>query len=153
MSNIKSIDEFFGRNVSYSDEKKAEYLKLQNDRSSPFKDCPLSDIFVYAAVLGFELKQREKLKRPKPNVVSHAFTREQKAILLTIAISTESIDILLDHKHTTKIIEEYANYGINHIAEEWLGRQGQDPVIQICHKIENIIDEIEPNLASTQIQI
>ncbi len=153
MSGFKHIDEFFDRNVSYSKEKSEEYEKLRNDPDSPFQDCQLADIFVYAVALGFELKQREKLKHPQPNINTHAFTTNQKTILLAIAVSSKDVHVLFNHKSTTKIIEEYANYGINHLATAWLGRKEHDPITQMCGKIVEITEKIESNfLAMTPLE-
>lgn len=111
---VESIDEFFGRNVSYAKDKYEAYNRLREDSKSPFKGRSMVDIFVSAAVAGFVNKKRSKLKKKTPNISAVAMTPEQKAVLLTIAISTEgAVDILFKKAKVVDIIEEYANSGID----------------------------------------
>ena len=94
---------FFGRNVSYSKSKFKIYERLRADPLSPFKGKNMSDVFVFAAVAGFRNNKKTKLVKAMPNISAVAFSRKQKAILLSLVISdTNGIDILFDAAKATR---------------------------------------------------
>ena len=126
---VENIDEFFGRNVSYAKDKYDAYDNLRGDSKSPFKGRSMVDIFVSAAVAGFVSKKRSRLKKKTPNISAVAMTPEQKAILLTIAISVEgTVDVLFDRAKTIEIIEEYANAGITILESRISEKLYSDPI-------------------------
>ena len=143
MTENLNLDNFFGRNLSYSGEKIKSYNRLREDALSPFKGRTMSDIFVYAAIFGFINGRREELKNVKPQISSLALSRQRRAILLSIAISNSGgIDILFDQQKTTKIIEEYANGGIDMLEPELLGNVTTvDAITLMSSRMKEIIDE------------
>ena len=116
---MPDFEGFFGRNVSYSKEKLTIYDKLQNDPLSPFKGRIMSEIFAYAAAFGFKKGRKEALRQAVPNISAAAFTDTQRAVLLSIAIQSEgNVDVLFYPGTVSKIINEYANGGIDIIESE-----------------------------------
>lgn len=118
------LKQFFGRNVSYAESKFDIYNKLMKDVLSPFRGKTMADIFVYAAVFGFNAGRQHRIepKEKKPQISATAMTQEQKATLLTIAIEhTGSIDILFEEEKAAEIVEGYANMGIDLLEDKMLG--------------------------------
>ena len=148
MTENLDLDNFLGRNLSYSGEKIKNYNRLREDALSPFKGRMMADIFVYAAIYGFINDRHEELKNVKPQISSHALSKQQSAILLAITIShKKSIDILFEPDKAIKIIEEYANGGIDKLESELLGNFTVDAITQMSSKMKEIIDE---QIKSTQ---
>ena len=148
MTDSLDLDNFLGRNLSYSSEKLKNYKQLLDDPLSPFKDKTMADIFVYATIYGFINNCREELKNIKPQISSLALSKQHRAILLTIAIShKKNIDILFEPSKAIKIIEEYANGGIGKLESELLGNFTVDVITQLSSNMLEIIDE---QIKSTQ---
>ena len=143
MTDSLDLEHFFGRNVSYSAEKKPIYDKLRNDALSPFQGRDMSIIFVYAAVFGFTHDRREALKTPKPQISSVALDMVQKTTLINIAISAagKDIEILFDSAEANKIVEEYANGGIGLLESELIGSVAADPIVQMSSDMKRLIEE------------
>lgn len=136
------MDSFFGRNVSYDAVKLPIYDKLQNDALSPFKGKDMAEIFVYASVFGFKSGRREELKKAKPYISAVAFSRYQAAILLTIAIaSTRGLDVLFKNEEAAKIIQEYANAGIDVLEAELLGNVYADAITRMSSEMRQLINK------------
>ena len=136
------IDEFFGRNVSYSKDKQEAYKRLTEDSMSPFKGRNMTDVFVNAAVAGFVSKRRSKLKKKIPNISTVAMTHDQKAILLTIAIAmNESVDILFEKNEVKVIIEEYANSGIDTLEARISGSINDEPIQDMAQRMKESIQD------------
>lgn len=130
---VESIDEFFGRNVSYAKDKHEAYNRLREDSKSPFKGRSMVDVFVSAAVAGFIAKKRTKLKKKTPNISAVAMSPQQKAILLTIAISEgNTVDVLFNRSKTIDAIEEYANSGINVLESKISESLHVDPIEELA---------------------
>lgn len=133
------ISEFFGRNVSYAKDKLATYTRLRDDPLSPFKGRDMVDIFVNAAITGFTAKKRVELKKKTPNISVLAMSPEQKSILLTIAIAEKhTIDILFSKRDAVRIIEEYANGGIDILESRLSGNIHDDPVQLMAQSMKEI---------------
>ena len=142
MTDVKNLENFFDRNVSYATAKSKIYDRLRDDPLSPFQGRTMADIFVYAAVSGFKYGRREALQKAKPYISAVAFSRTQIAILLTIVIAgTHSIDILFKSKDATKILEEYANVGIERLEVELLGSVRTDAITRMSSMMKEIISE------------
>ena len=125
--NIDSLDKefdlknYFPRHVSYSQEKRIIYDRLQNDTISPLKDKLMADIFLYSAIFGFINNEKKSLNKPIPQIPSNVFDDGDKALLLAMMISssTKGVDVLLDKEEVRKTLEQYANGGIG-ILEHFL---------------------------------
>lgn len=143
MTEIKNLDDFFGRNVSYSKSKFKIYERLRADPLSPFKGKNMSDVFVFAAVAGFRHNKKTKLVKAMPQISAVAFSRKQKAILLSLVISdTNGIDILFDAAKATRTVEEYANWGIEEIESELKGNvHGADTITKMSSLMKETINE------------
>ena len=128
--------------MSYSRKKYPTYKKLQSDTLSPFKDRTMSEIFVYAAVYGFNNKKKEELKDPTPNISAVALSNKQRSVLLTIAISdTQGIDILFKQDDAIRMIEQYANGGIGLLESELLGGIHADAITKMSSSMKAILDD------------
>ncbi len=139
---VKDLDSFFGRNVSYSKEQRKIYDKLMMDQLSPFKGKNMSDIFVYAAVFGFKNNKRTELLVKRPQISAVAFTKSQKSILLTIAISDrQNIDVLFDADRVIDIIEQYANAGVEILEQDLLGNVHADAITKMSSDMKGILDK------------
>ena len=112
---MDDINDIFGRDLSYSEDKREIYDKLRK-KYPLFKDGLLADIFFYAAIMGFKNARSATLKRRIPNIRVSAFSDKQMAILLALAIAnTNGVDILMKKNGARDIIEEYANWGIDEL--------------------------------------
>ena len=102
----------------------------------------MSDIFTYAAVMGFKNNTKTRLKKPKPNIPVAALTKTQKSILLTIAITDDSrgIDILFDVEKATEIVEQYANGGVDLLETYLLGNVNIDAIDKMSSDMMRMID-------------
>ncbi len=144
MTHTKTLDNFLGRDVSYSAEKRKIYDMLLNDARSPFRGKTMAEIFVYAAVFGFKNKKREKLKKAKPQISAIAISKSHTALLLTIPIiDTNGIDVLFNSEETVSMIEEYANGGIGILGDELLGSavRAQDPIIKMASDMRDLVSD------------
>ncbi len=144
MTDNKTLNNFFGRNVSYADEKTDTYERLRNDTLSPFKGMTMGDIFVYAAVFGFKNRRREKIEKAKPNISAVALSDKQTALLLAISIAeTGGIDILFQNDAATRVIEEYANGGIDILESELIGNVDEDAIAKMFSTMKTLIADWE----------
>lgn len=136
------MDNFFGRNVNYSKKKAEIYKRLLSDKLSPFHSKNMADVFVYAAVYGFNANKKEELETKIPQISAIAFDNRQKAVLLSIAISsTGGIDTLFSSDETITIIEQYANGGIDLLEDNLLGSIHGDAITRMSSKLRDIIDD------------
>lgn len=139
MSSDLSLNNFFGRNVSYSEEKHEIYKRLQDDPLSPFKGQDMAEIFVHAAICGFNKDKPEPLEKAKPSISAVAITEEQTSILLAIVVdSTGSVEKLFKPTEASRIIEEYANGGIKLLEDELGGINGPN-IAQMSEEMMSII--------------
>ncbi len=106
------------RSLSRSDEFEAYYQLLGN--KSETKVFPtMKDVFMFALTLGFRLGERRPFtKRSGDPIPPRVFTDEDMNIIELIAYtSQDDISILIAEEATIekkcKIIEEYANYGMD----------------------------------------
>ena len=84
------------------------------------KDSPLrrpnfqnKDIFLLAMSLGFQEKNRQKLKTKEGYFFAKNFSEEENALLYALAVFEEDdLKVLLDKKKVYSIAEEYAKGGI-----------------------------------------
>ena len=146
MNKVPDFEGFFGRNVSYSKEKLTIYDKLQDDPLSPFKGRIMSEIFAYAAAFGFKKGRKEALRQAVPNISATAFTDTQRAVLLSIAIQSEgNVDVLFYPGTVSKIVNEYANGGIDIIESELIGDvDGKaDAVTKMASAMRGALDKRE----------
>lgn len=143
MNNI-TLENFFGRDVSYSKEKGEIYDMLKDDPLSPFMGETMATVFVYAAVFGFENNIKESLKHPVPQIPTSALSPTQKAVLLSLAISDNGgIDILLgDAKRATDVICKYANGGIDILESRLIkGGVGADVMTRMSADLHEMIEK------------
>lgn len=142
MDAIKNFDNAFGREAGYSKEDRKIYEELMESSLSPFKNKSMFDIFVHAAVFGFVRKDRDELNGRQPNIRVDGLKPEQRAILLTIAIAEEGIEVLFDSSKTLNIVEEYANGGIKYLKSLQEGSDGVDSIIKMSSEIKKIAKQI-----------
>lgn len=136
----RTLEDFFGRNFSYSNKKIKIYDRLRRDPLSPFKGGNLADVFFYAAVLGFRNERSEPLSDPKPNIWVNAFGRRRVAVLTTIVVSNGGIDALFDPEKAKSVLEEYANAGIDIIENDLLGGASAEPIERMSFMMKEILD-------------
>ncbi len=143
MSNIPDLEHFFGRNLSYSEEKLPIYNRLQEDELSPFKDRDMYEIYVYAAVFGFKNNTSMKLQKSVPNISAVAMPNKHKAVLLSLVIQkADDIDILFDANNVKGMIDEFANGGIDLLESELIGDpHGADAITKMSSAMRNSIRE------------
>ena len=140
------MDTFFGRNASYSKEKRKIYERLREDSLSPFIDSTMADIFVYAAVFGFINKRRDKIKTAIPQISAVALKPRQKSLLLTIAIVEKGdVDILFNKDDAILIIEEYANGGISLLEDQLISNTELDSTTMLASEMRKLAKEWEYN--------
>lgn len=138
----KTLDDFFGRNFSYSNKKIKIYDRLRRDAISPFKGGNLADVFFYAAVLGFRSGRREALADPKPNIWLNAFGSRRVAVLISMAVSDAgTLDALFDPDKAKAALEEYANAGIDLIEKDLLSGAGAEPIERMAVMMADNLDE------------
>ena len=137
--------------MSYAESKSGIYDKLMADTLSPFRNKTMVDIFVYAAVFGFnEGRQRKiKPKEKKPQISVVAMTQEQKATLLTIAIAhAGTVDILFEEEKAAEIIEEYANYGIDLLEQNMLSSIHGDIIPTLASNIRKDVKKYQSKISN-----
>jgi hypothetical protein len=132
---------YFPRDLSYSNEKKEIYERLQNGDNSPLKNKTFAEIFIYAVIYGYKNKENIPLTKAIPQIPSNAFSKINKSLLLAIMISQspKGIEVLVDKMEVKKELEQYANGGIS-ILESVLtsGRIG-DAVTQLEKEIRKLL--------------
>lgn len=136
----RTLEDFFGRNFSYSNKKIEIYDRLRRDPLSPFKGGNLADVFFYAAVLGFRNERSEPLSDPRPNIWVNAFGRRRVAVLTAIVVSHGGIDALFDPEKAKSVLEEYANAGIDIIENDLLGGASAEPIERMSFMMKEILD-------------
>lgn len=143
MNDVPDLEHFFGRNLSYSEEKLPIYNKLQEYELSPFKDKDMYEIYTYAAVSGFKNNTSVKLQKSIPNISAAAIPRKHKAVLLSLVIQKAGdIDILFDDSKVKKIIDEFANGGIDLLESELIGDpHGADAITKMSSAMRTSIRE------------
>ena len=141
----RTLDDFFGRNFSYSNKKIKIYDRLRRDPLSPFKGGNLADVFFYAAVLGFRNERSEPLSDPRPNIWVNAFGRRRVAVLTAIVVSEAGgVDALFDPEKAKCVLEEYANAGIDIIESDLLGGAGAEPIERMSFMMKESLNRGGP---------
>lgn len=142
MTKDKTLEDFFGRNFSYSNKKIKIYDRLRRDPLSPFKGGNLADVFFYAAVLGFRESRREPLVDPRPNIWLNAFGDRRVAVLISMVVSdAETVDALFDPDEAKTVLEEYANAGIDLIEKDMLGGADAEPIERMAFIMKETLDK------------
>lgn len=99
-------------------------------KSGPFKNKEYWEIFLYALALGYERRKDLDLKSKVGTIPSRTIKdkKELWSLMKAIAISEESINIIMDEKKIAEISEKYANAGIKILYEKIMGSGTTDPV-------------------------
>jgi len=148
------LENYFPRDVAYSNDKKVIYDRLLNDTQSPFKGLEMQDVFLYSAIFGFLDGKPEILKERIPQIPISAFPEKSKSLLLAMAIAhSGDIDVLFDVSNVIKIVEQFANRGI--ILLEDLIKRGQigDPEKRIESAIRTILKQKQGEPSSIEFEI
>ena len=105
------------------------------------RTCQMCSSLLQLQVLG--IIKKPKLVKAMPQISAVAFSRKQKAILLSLVISdTNGIDILFDAAKATRTVEEYANWGIEEIESELKGNvHGADTITKMSSLMKETINE------------
>jgi len=103
--------------------KNSKYNTLVDTADSLFYKNNKSDVYIIAATIGFYYHRREKIAAKQDLFVSTTLgkgSEENSWILKSLAIATEGIDILGKTKEIYQICDEYANYGIDVLYQQYL---------------------------------
>ena len=142
MTKDKGLNDFFGRDFSYSKKKGEIYDRLHDDAISPFEGGTMADVFFYAAVLGFRIGRREALVKPQPNIPLNAFGDHRVAVLVSMAVSdAETLDVLFHPDKAKTALEEYANAGIDLIEKDMLGGADAEPIERMAFIMKETLDK------------
>ena len=117
----------------YIDESKyIKYQKLIKTPTSPFYKKKMKDVFVIAAAIGYYFNNRFPLKKRREVASIEVFTNDEKWIMYSIAVATTNkLEIILDMQEVLRIVEEYANAGIDYLYDLIFGKQILDPEVSL----------------------
>lgn len=107
------------RNFSCDETNRNTYAELtdRNQTLSPFRGKEFADVFSVAMAIGFKMSNRIPLKKLAYNIPFSAL-KEREWLIDAIAIAdAANLDILLDTPRVVRIVEEYANGGIERLKE------------------------------------
>ncbi len=112
MSNIETPKE-----LCLDGAKRKLWDDLVESTISPFLKKDYWEVFILAASVGYCHNSREKLKDKQGTIPYRTIEKNSAALALieAIAISENSIEIILNKKEICNIAEEYANGGIKFI--------------------------------------
>jgi len=112
-----------------------QLTKGTTPHSTPFRT--MKDLFMMAACVGFQMKQRRSLtgKKHQPFHYQQLLEQTDIPILKAIAIATTGdIQILADLDSIVSIAEEYANAGIHEIRAHVVAQAG-DPLWNLVEAV------------------
>ncbi len=121
-----------------SKDKEEIFRQLASSDDAPF--VTFKDVFMMAAILGYNLKKQEQLASGGEQIAWEVFSgATDQAMLNAIALcDSGNFEILLDTDEMTdqkfKTLEEYANAGLDIIKDKVLDRPG--------NPLDNLIDFI-----------
>lgn len=79
----------------------------------------MSELFVYAAVLGLKEGRRKEINKPqRPFRWSNILHSHKKNLLLLVTAQNNSLEFLKDASEVKKALEEYASCGLSIINQE-----------------------------------
>lgn len=141
MSERKKVDRLY---VDRRDIKDFNRLK---DNDSPFAGSQNKDVFLAAMVIGYHEGSRLELKHKEGYVREEYLTKEDLALIRSIAVSEEgNLNVLLDKQKVFSIAEEYAAGGIKLLkARVFSGEYGS-----YSKKLESELLRTHEKIAETQ---
>lgn len=112
---MNRIDDKYPQFIRIDEDKKKKYLEpLTSLPGSLFQNREDGEVYMMAVALGLNKNLREPSKKSKEVRTYHGLKDEFKLLLRIVVLigSKYDYDILQDGAKTLKIIEEYANGGI-----------------------------------------
>ena len=101
-----------------------EFQRLIKQADSPLKDKPKRKIFLLAMAIGFKNDMKISLDTRKEFDRIEYLSDEEKALINSLAIHEDGLEVLLDKNRTYKIAEEYASGGIKKLSEIVFSKKG-----------------------------
>lgn len=108
------------------DKRKEEYFKTLTKGEYGLFDT-MKDVFMLSAVIGYNLGDKEEIKRAGGNIPWSVFDDQDEYIMNIIALAyTKDMDIVLDEQFENKLtlIEEFANRGIEELINQIVEKPG-----------------------------
>ncbi|MEM2857073.1 MAG: hypothetical protein QW416_08240 [Candidatus Nitrosocaldaceae archaeon] len=104
------------RDLNIDEDNYKKFEELKDSKVFKQSDTPMKSIFIYALALGWNNKIRKPLKKKKGSIPSSTLSNDELWLLYSIAYTeTKDISIILKGKEVAKIVEEYANGGIDEL--------------------------------------
>lgn len=122
-------------------EKKGKYNTLVDNPNSLFYKMNKSDVYIAAAAVGYSDGVHKKITTKHDLFVSTTLgkaSEENIWVLKSIAIATEGIEILGKIKEIYQICDEYANYGIDIIYDQYCNADDQ-----LSYFADKLMDKLE----------
>lgn len=104
------------RDLAIDEENYDKYEELKSYDEFKQSGTPMKSIFIWALALGWHNHIRKQLKKRKGSIPSSTLSEEELWLFYGIAYTeTKDISIILKGTDVAKIVEEYANGGIDEL--------------------------------------
>lgn len=113
---MSSEDISLPRDLDIEETEHEKFKELAEEEIFKQSVAPMKQIFLYAMALGWYNKTRKPLKKRRASIPSSALRDKELWLLYAIAYTeTNDINTILKGEDVAKIVEEYANGGIEEL--------------------------------------